>query len=163
MLRDRLPPDPRLRLRRDEPSTGSAPPQIVSGVMTALVSSVQASVDLTDVARIFVDEHVRSVPVPENGRTVGIVSRRDLLTTLARPDRSIRADLLRAVEDYTGEAGPWDVEVTEGAATVRRTDGAPGFGRCQRPAHRRLRAICHRFEGHTMKRISPRDWYAVGA
>ncbi|MBJ7450453.1 MAG: CBS domain-containing protein [Blastococcus sp.] len=125
VLRDRLPPDPRLHLRRDEPSTDSAPPQIVSGVMTALVRSVQASADIADVARLFVDERVRSVPVQEHGRTVGIVSRRDLLIALARPDDSIQADLLRVVEDYTGEAGLLDVEVTEGAATVRRTDGTP--------------------------------------
>jgi CBS domain-containing protein len=74
---------------------------------------------------MFVDQHLRSVPVLEHGRTVGIVSRRDLLRTLARPDDSIRADLLRAVEDYTGEVGCWDIAVTEGAATVRRTQGTP--------------------------------------
>jgi CBS domain-containing protein len=125
VLRDRLPPDPRLHLRRDEPSTQSLPPLLVRAVMTADVRSVEASADIADVARMFVDQHLRSVPVLEHGRTVGIVSRRDLLRTLARPDESIRADLLRAVEDYTGEVGCWDIAVTEGAATVRRTQGTP--------------------------------------
>jgi CBS domain-containing protein len=125
VLRDRLPPDPRLHLRRDEPSTQSLPPLLVRDVMTAEVRSVEASADIADVARMFVDQHLRSVPVLEHGRTVGIVSRRDLLRTLARPDDSIRADLLRAVEDYTGEVGCWDIAVTEGAATVRRTQGTP--------------------------------------
>jgi CBS domain-containing protein len=125
VLRDRLPPDPRLHLRRDEPSTQSLPPLLVRDVMTAEVRSVEASADIADVARMFVDQHLRSVPVLEHGRTVGIVSRRDLLRTLARPDESIRADLLRAVEDYTGEVGCWDIAVTEGAATVRRTQGTP--------------------------------------
>ena len=125
VLRDRLPPDPRLHLRRDEPSTQSLPPLLVRDVMTADVRSVEASADIADVARMFVDQHLRSVPVLEHGRTVGIVSRRDLLRTLARPDDSIRADLLRAVEDYTGEVGCWDIAVTEGAATVRRTQGTP--------------------------------------
>jgi CBS domain-containing protein len=125
VLRDRLPPDPRLHLRRDEPSTQSLPPLLVRAVMTADVRSVEASTDIADVARMFVDQHLRSVPVLEHGRTVGIVSRRDLLRTLARPDDTIRADLLRAVEDYTGETGCWDIAVTEGAATVRRTHGTP--------------------------------------
>jgi CBS domain-containing protein len=136
VLRDRLPPDPRLHLRRDEPSTHSMPSLLVRGVMTADVRSVEASADVADVARLFVDEHVRSVPVLEHGRTVGIVSRRDLLRALARPDDSIRADVLRVVEDYTGETGCWDIDVTEGAATIRRTRGTP-----QGPAGAEERAL----------------------
>jgi CBS domain-containing protein len=124
VLRDRLLPDPRLHLRRDEPATRSVPRQLVRGVMTAGVRSVEPSADLADVARIFIHEHVRSVPVVEHGRTVGIVSRRDLLRGLVRPDDSIRVDLLRVVEDYTGELGCWDITVTAGLATIRRADGA---------------------------------------
>jgi CBS domain-containing protein len=93
--------------------------------MTADVRSVELSTDVADVARIFIHEHVRSVPVLENGRTVGILSRRDLLRGLVRPDESIRDDLLRLVEDYTGEPGSWDVVVSEGVAHIGRTDGVP--------------------------------------
>jgi CBS domain-containing protein len=125
VLRNRLLPDPRLHMRRDEPSTQPAPPRLVRGVMTADVRSVEAAADVADVARILVNEHVRSVPVLEHGRTVGIVSRRDLLRGLIRPDDSIRVDLLRVVEDYTGEPGSWDIVVTAGVATIRRADGAP--------------------------------------
>jgi CBS domain-containing protein len=124
VLRDRLPPDPRLHLRRAEPSAQPAP-RLVRGVMTAGVRSVEASADIADLARMFVDDQLRSVPVLEHGRTVGIVSRRDLLRTLARADDSIRDDVLRVVEDYTGESACWDIAVTEGVATIRRTDGAP--------------------------------------
>ena len=125
VLRDRLPPDPRLHLRREEPSTQSAPALLVQDVMTAGVRSVEASADIADVARMFVEQHLRSVPVLEHGRTVGIVTRRDLLRALARPDDRLRADLLRVVEDYTGEVGCWDITVTEGMATIRRTHGTP--------------------------------------
>jgi hypothetical protein len=55
------------------------------------------------------------------------VSRRDLLRGLVRPDDSIRTDLLRVVEDYTGELGCWDIVVTTGEATIRRETGAPGI------------------------------------
>jgi CBS domain-containing protein len=125
VLRDRLPRDPRLHLRRETAATHWVSPLLVRDVMTADVRWVEATADVADVARMFVDEHLRSVPVLEHGRTVGIVSRRDLLRSLARPDDSIRADLLRVVEDYTGEEDCWDVVVTEGMATVQRTTGAP--------------------------------------
>jgi CBS domain-containing protein len=122
-LRDRLPPDPRLHLRRGTAASHSGPTQLVRDVMTVEVRSVDASADIADVARMFVDQHLRSVPVLEHGRTVGIVSRRDLLRVLARPDETIRADLVRVVEDYTGETDCWDIAVAEGVATVRRTQG----------------------------------------
>ena len=124
-LRDRLLPDPRLHLLRGEAGNHAVPPLLVRDVMTAGVRSAEASTDIADIARMFVDQHLRSVPVLEHGRTIGIVSRRDLLHALARPDDTIRADLLRVVEDYTGEMGSWDIGVTHGMATIRRTHGAP--------------------------------------
>jgi CBS domain-containing protein len=123
VLRDRLPADPRLHARRDR-STPEAPPSVlVHGVMTAGVRTVEVSDDVADVARLFVDDRLRSVPVLEHGRLAGIVSRRDLLRTLVRPDAEIRADVLRLVEGYTGDLGSWDVTVTEGLTTIRRTRG----------------------------------------
>jgi CBS domain-containing protein len=126
VLRDRVAPDPRLHLRRSEPWGNPAPPKLVRGVMTSPPRSVEASADVADVARMFVDEHLRSVPVMEHDALIGIVSRRDVLTVLGRPDDRIRADVLQAVEDYTGEEGCWDVHVTDGASSIRRTTGTSG-------------------------------------
>jgi CBS domain-containing protein len=92
-------------------------------VMTAGVRTVEVTDDVADVARLFVDDRLRSVPVLEHGRLAGIVSRRDLLRTLVRPDAEIRADVLRLVEGYTGDLGSWDVTVTEGLTTIRRIHG----------------------------------------
>jgi len=120
VLRGRMLPDPRLRLRRDE-ETGSAPPPVlVCGVMTADVRTVEATADVAEVARLFVDERLRSAPVVDGGRLVGITSRRDLFRTVARPDDQLRADLLGLIESYTGEPGSWEVTVGEGVATIRR-------------------------------------------
>ena len=128
VLRDRLPADPRLHARRGSPPA-PAPSLLVRGVMTTGVRSVDGAADLADVARLFVDDRLRSVPVLEHGRLAGIVSRRDLMRTLVRADEDIRADVLRLVEDYTGDLGAWEITVTDGMATIRRTRGAPQVSR----------------------------------
>jgi CBS domain-containing protein len=125
VLRDRLPQDPRLHLRRDDRTPASAPALLVHGVMTSDVRTVQDTADVSDVARLFVDDRLRSVPVLDGDRLVGIVSRRDLLRTLIRPDAEIRHDLLHLVEGYTGSLDAWSVSVADGVATIQRTRGVP--------------------------------------
>jgi CBS domain-containing protein len=125
VLRDRVPADPRLHMRRDRETSPPAPPMLVRDVMSAAVRSIAASADVADLARLLVGERLRSLPVLEDGVLVGIVSRRDVLRVLVRPDEDIRADLVRLVEGYTGELGCWDIVVVEGAATIRRSRGAP--------------------------------------
>lgn len=125
VLRGRMLPDPRLHLRRDEDTGPASPPVLVRGVMTADVRTVEAAADVADIARIFVDERLRSVPVIDRGRLVGVVSRRDLLRTLARPDEQLRADLLGLIESYAGDPDCWNVTVSDGVATIQRTQGTP--------------------------------------
>ena len=128
VLRDRLPEDPLLHVRRAGPGSASAPPTLVGEVMTREVRSVEPTADLADVARLIVDESLRSVPVIDEQTLVGILSRRDVLRALVRSDESIRSAIIELVERYTGEVGCWDVDVTDGAATIRRTRGVPDGG-----------------------------------
>src|SRR5256885_505460 len=79
--------------------------------------------------RLWCDAGLRGVPGPEPGRLAGIVSRRDLLRTLVRPDEVIRADVVRLVEGYTGDLDSWDVTVADGMLIIRRTRGAPQVSR----------------------------------
>jgi CBS domain-containing protein len=57
--------------------------------MTTAVRSVLATADVAKLALAFLDEGRRSVPVLEDERLVGIVSRRDALRALARSDDEI--------------------------------------------------------------------------
>jgi CBS domain-containing protein len=123
VLRDRFPADPRLHARRDQAAPAALPALLVHGVMTSAVRTVEVGDDLADIARLFVDDRLRSVPVLDAGRLAGIVSRRDLLRALVRPDGEIRSDVLRLVEGYTGDLGAWEVGVTEGVVTIRRVRG----------------------------------------
>jgi CBS domain-containing protein len=155
VLADRLPADPRLHLRRDEDAEDTPPPLLVRGVMTAGVRSVDAAADLSDIARLFVDERLRSVPVLEHGRLTGIVSRRDVLRALVRPDDVVRRDVVRLVEGYTGDVGSWDVRVTEGIATIRRTRGAPEVP--VEVENRALRTLAHTVAGVVSVRVLATD------
>lgn len=151
VLHGRLPSDPRLHLRRGDDVADATPPLLVREVMTAGVRSVEAGSDVADLARLFVDEQLRSVPVLEHGRLAGIVSRRDLLGALVRPDDAIRQDLLHLLEDYTGEPGSWQVDVTEGVATIRRTRGAPDP--TAESERRTLRSLAHTVPGVVAARL----------
>jgi CBS domain-containing protein len=109
------------------------------------VRCVEATADLADVSRLFLEHQLRSVPVTDGDRLVGIVSRRDLLRALVRSDDAIRADLLVLIEGYTGDLGCWDVDVRDGVATIRRIRGEPGGG----PAveEQALTALAHTIGG----------------
>ncbi|WP_460549616.1 CBS domain-containing protein, partial [Geodermatophilus aquaeductus] len=124
LLRSRLPEDPRPHVRRDDP--GAGPPSArVHDLMTQVVHAVDPTADVADVARLFVEAGLRSVPVTDGGRVVGIVSRRDLLRLLIRSDDDAREELLRLVEGYTGEPDAWDVTVHDGLVRIRRLHGGP--------------------------------------
>jgi CBS domain-containing protein len=119
VLRGRLPQDPRLHLRRG-PAAGTLPPLLVSGVMTTDVRTVLGTADVAEVAHAFLDEGLRSMPVVDGERLIGMVSRRDVLRALSRPDDEIGADVRRLVESYTGGAEQWTVAVTEGVVDLTR-------------------------------------------
>jgi CBS domain-containing protein len=100
VLRDGLLPDPTKREIRTAVS-GRTESLRVKDVMTTMPVSVAADSDLAEAAQLLVDTQVKSLPVVEHERLVGIISRSDVIAMLARRDPLIEAevdDLLRAAE-----------------------------------------------------------------
>ncbi len=114
LLRGEFEPDPRARLRPvnglDEP-----PPPTVGEVMSGKVITVTETTDVTTAIELMVGLRVKSLPVIRGDALVGIVSRRDLTAMLARPDSSLRDDVLAALrEQYPG----LEVTVHDGIAEL---------------------------------------------
>ena len=67
--------------------------------------------------------HVQRLPVTnENGKLVGIVSRRDLISVFLRPDADIAADIRRVLDDIVlARPGEADVAVHNGIVTLTGT------------------------------------------
>lgn len=56
----------------------------VRDVMTAAVITVYPDTDLGEAAKIMCEQHIKRLPVVDNGKLTGVISRTDLLTVLAR-------------------------------------------------------------------------------
>lgn len=70
--------------------------QDVSDLMTRDCQTVTPDADVHAIASLFLDEHIRRVPVIEAGKLIGLVSRRDVLLGIAQ---------MRAENDTTGDGG----------------------------------------------------------
>jgi CBS-domain-containing membrane protein len=122
LLRGPLPPDPVAHLL-PVPTEQLALPRSVADVMTRDVEVLLPHSDLHDAARSMRASGIRSLPVVDAGRVVGVVSRSDLLRVLAREDDEIAADLQAAL---AAELGPHhDVEVGVLAGVVTVSSGSP--------------------------------------
>jgi CBS domain-containing protein len=88
----------------------------VSDVMTSPAWTTEPGADVADVAEQMLEHGWKSVPVVEQDRLVGVISRSDVVRALARPDADVRADLLDLLADQ-GQPG-WEVTVSAGRAVV---------------------------------------------
>lgn len=88
---------------------------LVADVMSTHPVTVEGSTDLAVAAELMTSSAIKSLPVIEHGRVVGVVSRRDIIRVLARPDRRIEAE----VDELFRQAGlDWLVDVTGGVAML---------------------------------------------
>jgi CBS domain-containing protein len=121
LLRNRLLPDPRDLIHDRPPEPARTAPPTVAGVMTTEVVTAAPQTHAAEVGRLMVERHLRSLPVVDGDRLVGIVSRVDVLRTIARDDDAIARD----VRGHLSAAGRrrWDVAVTDGVVTLE-SEGA---------------------------------------
>lgn len=95
----------------------------VRDVMTEEVVCVASGADLEEVVELMETRHIKRVPVTEDGRVVGVISRSDLLRALvgraravpplATDDRSLRAAIMEALEK-----APWAPTTTLNVAVA---------------------------------------------
>src|SRR2546423_7901661 len=85
VVRGRIPPDPRRGAWRGS-QAGSPPPAMVGEVMSSPPLTTDPHTDAAELATMMIDRALRSVPVIDEGRLVGIITRRDLVRTIARAD-----------------------------------------------------------------------------
>ena len=64
---------------RKEAELEKATGTVVRDIMTRDAVGVTYDAPLEDIARLMVDEHISIVPVPQDGRLVGIISKQDVL------------------------------------------------------------------------------------
>ena len=114
VLRDALMPD---RRTHEIPTAteGHTKTLTVSDVMTHLVMSVTADADLAVAASVLVDTAIKSLPVVDDGRVVGMVSRRDVIAVLAKRDPLIEAEVDELLRQADVEC---DVEVADGIVSL---------------------------------------------
>lgn len=91
----------------------------VTSAMRTPVEVTAPEADVTSIAERMLATGLRSLPVVEEGLLVGIVARRDLLRTMVRTDDVVTANVRALLDRYAGSRRHWEVDVTDGQATIR--------------------------------------------
>ncbi len=89
--------------------------------MTSPAITIEASRSLHQAAGVMIERRVNRLPVVEDGRLVGIVTRADIVRAFVRSDdqleQSIRQDVL--LRTLWIDPDQFEVEVSDGVATIR--------------------------------------------
>jgi CBS domain-containing protein len=115
-----LAPDPRAHLARP-PDATLTPSRVASEAMTRDVVALPEEADVADAGRLMLERRIKSIPVLQGRRVVGIVARRDLLEVLARTDEEITRDLEALLAAELGVPSPYRVTVRDGVVDLTGT------------------------------------------
>jgi len=101
-----------------------AGPGTVASAMTRDVVATEADAEVSDLLRIMVERGLSGIPVVSpRGAVTGIVTRRDILASMARSDVEVHEDVSRLLDEVGEE--PFSIEVTEGVVTINRAWMSP--------------------------------------
>jgi CBS domain-containing protein len=118
LLRHRVAPDPRAHMVPAPPDP-TQPPVTVADVMTKDVVALPPTTDEADAAAIMLQRRIRSIPVVEDGRLLGVVSVTDMLRAAVRGDERIADDVRATLREFAGDREPWGVRVDDGVVTIK--------------------------------------------
>lgn len=114
VIREMVVPDQRAH---EVPVRLTAPPfrSRVVDVMSNHPLTVTSDTDLAQAADLMTSTVVKSLPVVDRDRVVGVISRRDIIRLLSREDSRIEAE----IDELLRQAGQdWLVDVTDGIVLV---------------------------------------------
>jgi len=95
------------------------PPSRVEDVMSILTMTVTSDTDLADAVELMTSTAVKSLPVVDGGRVVGVISRSDVVHLLARSDEHIRGE----IDELLRSAGlECDVDVDGGVVSLEHLE-----------------------------------------
>lgn len=115
LLQDAVRHDQRAHLLPHPEAETQNPPRDVEDVMSTLSFTVSPADDLSDAVDLMTSTAVKSLPVVEDGRVVGVVSRSDIVHLLARGDDTLRAE----VDEMLRSAGlECQVDVEDGHVLI---------------------------------------------
>lgn len=104
---------------------GSRHPALTAGeLMSSPAITISPEATVAAAATCMSDRHVGRLPViDDDGKLIGLVSRRDLLTVFLRPDKQVAADVRRVLDDIllsgaSFNPGEVDVTVRDGIVTL---------------------------------------------
>ncbi len=124
LLKEEFPPSepaPLLEFHHRRHDRARAAGTVAAEVMSAPVITVGPEASLGEAARIMHEHRIKRLPVvDENGRVLGIVSRRDLLRVFLRPDADIEAEVRDQIIDRVLWMDPSElrVAVTDGKVVL---------------------------------------------
>jgi len=133
----------RLEVAREE-ADNPQPVERVEQVMNRSVLTINPDATVTEAARIMVVNDVNRLPVTDNtGKSLGIISRLDVVAAFTRPDEiiedEIREDLLRRV--LFVDPDDISVDVTNGVVTLSGEIGTRNEARLLAELARRLDGV----------------------
>ena len=118
LLWHRVPTDPTAHLWRHLDQEAPRPPRTVREVMSTRPVTTTSDADVADVADTMLQRDVRSVPVVDGRKVVGIISRRDILRAAVRGDDVLTREVQHRLDEYAGTPGRWTATVHKGVASV---------------------------------------------
>ncbi len=90
----------------------------ISEIMTAPAEVVGPATDVAALAERMAQQGLRSVPVVQLGLLIGIVSRQDVLRSMASGAQALASQIRALLDEYAGSRRQWSIRVENGIVEI---------------------------------------------